>query len=253
MDSKIEIEDSVKTAARDKIIELYSSQNITPSVKFEDFRCPSKLFCLGTKDKDKWRSGTWAYIGSQYGEAQINGKFTKVLIVAMDKGGYGGTEELIFEKTQNHFRTLAEAPGNGHMRGVSLILKYLLDEKDKYKYSIQYSLTNAVKCSTERDNMDAVRQNRVISNCSIHLKREINILNPDIIITQGKHPGLTIRHFFPANGEIREFEKVSLWETERQFVLATPHPTRLKGMRYRSGEMPKYYYEAIDALKELFR
>ena len=250
MNRKIKIEDSVRTAERHEIIELYSSQGITPSATFEDFKCPYKSSCLGTKDKDTWKSGNWAYVGFQYGRAQINGRFVKLFVIAMDRGGYEGSNEQMFEETQFDFRDATETRGNAHMAGVSLILEYLLDEKDKY--SIQYSLTNAVKCATKSGNMNAVRQKQVISNCSAHLEREISILKPDIIITQGDHPKQTIRRIFPVNEKEMHFGVVSLWKNEGKIILATPHPARLKGMAYRRGKMPKYFYEAIDEVKQFF-
>ena len=250
----MKIEDSFETKIRREIIELYSSKNITPSRTFEDFKCPYKLSCLGPRNKDKWNSGSWAYVGFKYGEAQIHGKFEKVFVVAMDRGGKERSNEETFEETQSNFREATEKRWNPHMGGVSLILESLLDEQNISEYSVQYALTNAVKCSIRSDNMNAVRGYQIISNCSHHLKEEIAVLQPDIIITQGKHPQQTIRKFLPVNeNKILHFGSVQLWRYEGKIVLGTPHPARLKGMAYSKGMMPDYFYDAIGGIKKLFR
>jgi hypothetical protein len=240
------------TEIRREIIERYSSQNIIPSPTFEDFKCPYKVSCLGSKDGNRWKSGSWPYVGFKYGEGQINGKFKKVFIVGMDRGGYRGSNEEPFEKTQFNFREATEKRWNAHMGGVSLILEFLLDEKNISEYSLQYALTNAVKCSIKSGRMNAVREYGIISNCSNHLEEEIAVLQPDIIITQGKHPQQTIRGLFPVNeNEIQYFGSVQLWRHAAKIVLATPHPARLKGMKYSKGMMPDYFYDAIKQIKNL--
>lgn len=242
--------DSQSTLLREVIKARYAKLNIIP--KTHGFGCPYLEDC-SRKSKErgtKFHTGNWAYIGINYGNALIDGKNARILIVAMDRGGKGGADEEEFPDTQWQFRKATENPTNPHMGGVSLIIKELVDAKDSLVYSNQYAFTNAVKCSVRTESMHTGATAIMIYNCSHHLAEEINALAPRLLITQGTHPANTVKRLFGLVSSIAQFSspegRISeLFKAQNMLILTTPHPARLKGMRWRKGILPDFMAQAL--------
>jgi len=122
--------DSQSTLLREVTKALYAKLNIIP--KTHGFSCPYLEDC-SRKSKEsgtEFHTGNWVYVGLNYGTALIDGKHARILIVAMDRGGYGGVDEEEFTGIQREVRQATQNPINWHMGGVSLIVKELVDDKD---------------------------------------------------------------------------------------------------------------------------
>ncbi|MGH8055981.1 MAG: hypothetical protein ACREOH_01900, partial [Candidatus Entotheonellia bacterium] len=111
--------DSRDTPMRQAIQCLYLNLNIIPTP--QDFGCPYLHGCSRQSEIRgiQFCTGNWAYVGVDYGKGKINGKNAKILVIAMDRGGYCEAENEKFPDTQKAFREATEYPGNAHMGGVS--------------------------------------------------------------------------------------------------------------------------------------
>ena len=248
-------DDRQMTANRKKLKALYSKEGIIPS-KRRSFSCSDLQSCRSAAP-GKLITGTWAYIGTSYGRALVNGRRTRILFVAMDRGGHEG-DPLDLASTQSDFRNGAEKPGNAHMGGVHLLLRELVDDKDSETFARQFALTNAVKCRRASGTMRATCHEVMVANCSAHLREEIGALQPMVIITQGGHPGSTVKQFedFAGQEAIATFthndknlSEAKIFHSKRNgfILLTTPHPTRLKGLKWAHNprKLPQFLIDAV--------
>ena len=238
-----------ETPHRDAIKNLYTEREIVPSCM--NFGCTSHQKCSENSGV-KLHTGNWAFVGHEYGQASINGLKAKILFVAMDRGGYGGADKEQFPDTQKSFRGSIESPSNPHMGGVSLILQALVDKHSIERLSGMCALTNAVKCVKSTGSMSTNASKIMINECAAHLLAEISTLEPNIIITQGTHPTDTflgslenlrlIREFRSSNGRRKTSVHVGPCGT---IILTTPHPARQAGLKWKRGEIPDFWSNAI--------
>jgi hypothetical protein len=245
------------TSHREMIKTLYKEREIVPSCM--KFGCASYQKC-SENGGIKLHTGNWAFVGHEYGQASINGLKAKILFVAMDRGGYGGADKEQFPDTQKSFRGSIESPSNPHMGGVSLILQALVNKQPIEQLSGMCALTNAVKCVKSTGSMSTNASKIMISECATHLLAEISTLKPNIIITQGTHPTETILGLFENRHLLREFKssngrrKTSVYIGPcGTIILTTPHPARQAGLKWKRGEIPDFWSNAIAlARDELF-
>lgn len=242
--------DKVETAQRVAISKVYDRQGITPAARNDDFRCPHLEKCKSSvrvnSQQLKFRTGTWPYVGLDYGKALVRGHPTKILFVAMERWG----EDRDFAQTQTDFRKAAEERSNPHMGGTAEIMESLVDDKVRESYSLQFALTNAVKCVEVTGRARSRSTATMIDKCAEHLRVEIDILAPDLIITQGEHPKSTILNLFPLRPAPPPFSgdagKAEIFLGEHFVVLTTPHPAHKKGWRWKLGPLPRFLQEAVN-------
>ena len=89
--------------------------------------------------------------------------------------------------------------------------------------------------------MNANLDETMIGNCANHLWSEIEVLRPDLIITQGTHPRDTVVAHY---SDLRPLVKVGdgarraqIFGRDHLIVLTTPHPARQRGLKYRRGAL----------------
>ena len=257
-------DDQKRTPARKLLVDLYSKRKIIPARGPQLFKCQDYEICSQAAAKKCSKSsskrlitGSWPYVGSEYGKARVNGVPMRILFVGMDVGGYN--DKPTFATTQAAYRWATEnrQEANAHMGGVHLIMRELVDDTDPATFSKQFALTNAVKCRRKSGNMRATTNPIIIDNCAKHLKVEIKKLRPNLIVTQGAHPGLTVRLFEPfanegtraifSNGTSARPRKAEIFCADGRLLLTTPHPTRLAGLRWKrgKGELPNFLVRAL--------
>ena len=251
--------DSKSTPHRTAIKNLYSKSKIIPTTG--DFGCRNLFECsqLFNRKGAKLDTGNWAYVGVNYGNALINIKPAKVLVISMDRGGEGVGNKQTFSETQEDFRTSTEYPENAHMGGVSAIICELVDDYSPTIYSGQYALTNAVKCS-EHTGKRSDRSSKIQTrNCSEHLLAEINSLDPDIIISQGKHPNNTIKSLFDLRKPIQRYkndddsQRAELFKVKNKMILTSEHPARKRGWKWSQRIIPRYMKNALKRIRIEFK
>jgi uracil-DNA glycosylase len=202
-------------------------------------------------------TGTWPYIGAEYGQALIRRYLVRILFVAMERGGsYDPSYEPAFKDTQYNFRTAAEKRTNPHMGGVAAIMKHLVDETEPLRYSQQFALTNAVKCVEYTESMNSGSTPEMIRNCKSHLRAEIEALNPDLVKTQGTHPRHTVCQILEPIKAVADFAdeagrtRATILAARSRLIVTTPHPARLKGLGWKSAGLPPFLNAAIQKVRD---
>jgi len=258
MENAVENPDTVGTKPRAAIRELYDRLCITPCLGLQDFRCPHLPECSPKPGRSDvpFHTGTWPYIGACYGQARVLGNLIRILFVAMERGGqYNPAEEPTFSDTQWAFRDSAENRRNPHMGGASQLMEYLVEDKVPDVYSTQFALTNAVKCVEYTKRMNSTSTPTMIRNCAEHLRVEITLLQPHLIVTQGRHPTNTVQQLFPGLTPVAEFVgdagRSAVLVGKRFVVLTTPHPARKIGWRWKRGPLPTFLQDAVRRAQEV--
>ncbi|MFA5890433.1 MAG: uracil-DNA glycosylase family protein [Actinomycetota bacterium] len=246
--------DERQTIQRTALRDMYAARAITPAD--DGFGCPSLKRCAGSVALPL-NTGNWAFVGCDYGLARVGGMPAKVLFIAMDRGGRRKKAET-FTDTQRSFRSSIETPKNPHMGGVSLIVRELVDEKDLSAISGQCALTNAVKCAQQTGSMSTDASRLMVRECVSHLRAEIAVLAPDIIVTQGSHPASTVLGLYESTSRVLDSSAsvngvMDLWTVPGgPVVLRTPHPARQKGVQWSRGLLPQDWRDAISAVRGAF-
>ncbi|MDT2008756.1 hypothetical protein FXW78_39625 [Rhodococcus opacus] len=153
--------------------------------------------------------GQLGYIGEHY-DLSVNGVPWRMLFVGMELGGTDmfGTPRLVDRRRRSRHHDLALPPDsptrNKHMNGVILALRYALglrigiDPKREFVPIVNadrpahvllcYALINARLCSATPQ--PGVRRSagvpRMTSNCFSHLEAAVRILQPTLVVIQGK-------------------------------------------------------------------
>ncbi len=244
--------DTRDTAYRRGIQDLYKCCGIVPAA--QGFACPAFQGECSAHGTIPLHTGNWAFVGCEYGTARINGLPIRILFVAMDRGGKGESVHEEFADTQLSFRRSIEYPQNAHMGVVRIILTNLADEKNPTVLAGQCALTNAVKCVKQTGMMSNTDPTPVmIRRCADHLQKEVAVLQPHVIVTQGGHPETTIARLMtpiqevavflgPKQGHTIPTAKVSV---ARDAVLLTMPHSRVKGLEWSKGNAPKFFLDAI--------
>lgn len=248
--------DVTQTDTRQGIQELYRRRSIVPSPDPAQFGCEYYPDC-SDNGKRALYTGNWAYVGEDYGVGTVAGQPVKPLFVGMDRGGYPTPTKETFPDTQSVFRRAIEHPQNPHMGGVSLVLEQLLDECDLAIISRRCAVTNALKCARRTKSATTKPRRNMIANCRAHLEAETAVLEPDIIITHGKHPGRSVSSLYPTLQTLQRYSRgnrrARLCRVPNgPLILVLPHPSRQGGLSRKRRELPQFWQAAINDLRALY-
>lgn len=216
------------------------------------------------------RKGDWPYVGRRYGEALVGGTKARVVFVSMDRPGLSGTRE--WRAYQEDWREGALHRSTQHMGGVAADLQYLLDPGASCEDQCQqFALVNSVFCGppparapSGEPLMSSRSSPTMKKNCRQHIRRLIQVLEPDIVIAQGvKAPEAVCRSFAPktvrswavetrpTSVEVAE-GKIGL---RRVWFLFTYHPGyyRRFGFDWKGGcSMPEELKGAFDFVRDRY-
>jgi hypothetical protein len=234
---------------------LYGQLGVIPVVDTVEFGCAHLSKCRAHSERvgRAFHAGDWLYVGPEYGKAMVAGFPIKILFVAMDRGG--GPACTDFAQAQSECRDAAENPANPHMGGVALIMARLAEERDPGRRSLQFALTNAVKCVEGTGNMKSTdtTTSTMITNCGRHLRAELEVLQPHLIVTQGDHPRRTVMALMGNRPAAARFDdggsSCEVFLGDGCVVVTTPHPARHKGLRWKQGVLPNSFEQALSAAR----
>ena len=221
---------------------------------------------MSKKGEAKVFQGDWTYVGRQYGQALVAGKKAKILFVSMDRSGKveRGVEVIqmheTFKEAQITFRQACRERDNPHMGGTDVELEHLLDETPHDQRCQQFALTNSVRCRPFATSMSSGTTAKMKANCETHTKALIDALSPDIIITQGAHPGRSIVNLVDSeivfefdNGMAsRQRRTATIRQGAGILCLLTAHPAYHPGFAYKSGRLPLYLSDAIERVRAIY-
>lgn len=155
-------------------------------ISANNFKCKHFECCKG--DSDNFTKAKEAYIGTEY----VKNRLPRVLFVSLDSGsGDAEPEKRTMEAARDWEQTecdplTIETPHwyETHELAWRMLRKY--DPSLQLKNICPYfAHTNSAKCCQNKAR-NAQADDRMFENCREYLPKEIEILNPDILVTQGK-------------------------------------------------------------------
>ena len=242
----------MRRAVRDRQVELGigASAGCFHCEEFDESCYPSIVEEIGEVEVIK---GDWTYVGHQYGQAMIAEKRAKILFVSMERPL---SEPEDFEETQYQFRTACLKRSNPHMGGTDVELKYLLDDSTPPKDRCQqFALTNSVRCRPSSNSSRSQSTSTMIAKCQAHTKAMVEVLTPDIIVTQGKYPSEGIVGMFDSEVVFKSDNGLRRAEARRGggvLFLLTAHPANHPWFRWKLGSLPNYLRDAIKEVRDLY-
>lgn len=190
-----------RAATESRIIQLrrYMDAAVTDG---RDFRCRSEEGCRSSLDPTlTFARGQLSYVGPRY-DLIIGAKPYRVLVIAMDTGR---TDELVTleQRREQVFVRIPQkfSERNPHMRGTTSALRVLfgglpgmdasgewLDIGGESAHVFEaYAMANLRLCSAMQPGSTSSKGSIVMSsNCLRHLEASVRILEPTVVVLQGK-------------------------------------------------------------------
>ena len=260
----------------------YRERGIYPAAG-PDFKCRHVADCrpngmrftpLGATLSSKWRDtftpGHSAMVGRYYEKAS-----PRILFVALDLG----TVLLDEDRDYNYVRPESRGPAairKNHERMVSLVLaeksraqrptlrrtnqlaKALLcglpgiSEKPEGDFMRFCARANAVKCCMNKENR-AQAPKRLYTNCREYLRKEIEILSPDIIISQGEMVKDAMEFAFSTSSEWAQEQTVTLRDGKEAAWFPSYHPSSYGPYKKQEGERNRFVKTTRARVNKLIR
>lgn len=215
--------------------EYYNSQGISAL----NFLCQHKDKCSTASGQPNpyFTGPKEALVGTNYEKATL----PRVLFVSLDSGGESPDPHT---RMMEHLRNweendlvVADLPKNKHWYLTHLLAWHIL-KKFRGDLTLEtlrscFAHTNSAKCC-ENNSGSAEASNTLFNNCRQYLHREVEILDPRILITQGNQAKAAIDHQFQevSDNEILEGSKnpVLLKINDRPVLwIHTYHPSYYGG------------------------
>ena len=234
------VSDSHATAGRRRRLESYMNAHVLAD---DQFVCRHQGACKASALRQQgvaFHEGQLSYVGRHY-DLRCGGCEVRVLIVPMENGGPPGHVSLDERSRQVRIR-IHDAFGhrNPHMRGVTLALQlafglplgttdgeWLASNTGPIHILDGYAMANLLLCSAVHVGTTTSKATSAMrANCIEHLVKTIEILEPTLIISQGKTVEPTLRAAFESDEQIDD----RVWKAkcaDSEFVwVALHHPTR---------------------------
>lgn len=184
-----------------KAIKKYYKRNHIEPSNYREFGCPDKSSCRGSCDR--LTTGKEPFIGSRYERRDL----PRLLIISADppegdprdwrertveNGRWWERGEMDWMKNKGNyprthwFKTNQTAIWIFEVFKTRNLSRWVWDDHDREFEAVApyWAHTNSGKCSQNRDGHQQA-SGRLFKNCRKYLGREIRILAPDIIVTQG--------------------------------------------------------------------
>lgn len=162
---------------------------------------------------------------------------SNIMIIGQDWGPYRDMEKLYLEykkkETEENWKSLIESEKSLTKK---MLTKYLKDSAFKENFFLEEDflddiyITNAIMCARKgfeyrADNIDLKTSTR---NCTDHLKAQVELVKPKVIVTLGYYPlySLSISYSFDILNTLSEtIEKSPEIKTEDFVIIPLYHPT----------------------------
>lgn len=258
--------DTDKTQKRYNLLQQFYH---TTGLNAEAFSCRHYVECLASQRSGTARqysggtAGLMPFYDVWYKETPV-----RVFIVGKETSHNAdlkfGTEPNFDARSRGCLNTIYSTKRTFHIKGTLLTLQRVFEVESDYLYAC-YALGNALRCAFQR--AEVIRNTssltdtpKMRTNCSGYLVREIEILEPTIVITQGawavdnKLP--LVDQLVEAFGVQKKLllanaqnSKYGLYEFPRFMLITSHHPARL-GL-WKTRYAPDSLWPMIDYLKAL--
>lgn len=234
------VSDPSAAAARRQLLESYMNARVLGE---DGFVCRHQDACKESALRQPgvaYHEGQLSYVGPHY-DLQCGGRDLRLLVVPMENGGPPGHVSLDERSRQVRVRIRDSFRSrNPHMRGVTLALQLAFglplgtSEGEWLPSSIgpihildAYAMANLLLCSAVVANTTTSKATPTMrANCAEHLVKTIEVLEPTLIISQGKTVEPILREAFECDEQVDD----RVWRAKcagSEFVwVALHHPTR---------------------------
>ena len=211
----------------------YRSKGILP----QDFHCKHYKDCK--RGNPNFTKAKASFIGTEYEKATL----PRLLIISLDPGNSPKLKKkrsIRGVRKTNENMDVSSLPKNRHWYRTHETAWILLHKifKDTYGKEINveditpyFAHLNTCKCCVHNPGHKQANV-RLFKNCREYIPREVEILNPDIIVTQGKLASKSIEDEFevvkPSRGDIKDYPctyEVLRINWKKVFVFHTHHPS----------------------------
>lgn len=167
----------MKTDYRKLLAEFYLDNGLLPNSD----QCQNEAQCGKEASPRKLWKGAGAHVGSKYGAPY------RIVVVSLDRGdGDQNKESGDIEKRSVEIEKIWNEKLNQHMSGtkrlLEAILKNIYTEENLFSH---YAMTNSAKCCGADKSMSSVPE-ALYWNCAEFSRCEIQLLDPELVVTQGK-------------------------------------------------------------------
>ena len=177
------------------LTEYYSKAGISAM----DFNCPHFLSC-SARYPDTFTTAKESFVSSGY----ANHELPRIVFISLDSGSAETDPDLKTLESVRHWEeevaNVLGLPKNKHWyRTHELAYILLRGFKDDLKFEEArhyFAHVNSAKCCENKPGREQASQ-ILFDNCREFIPGEINILDPDIIVTQGKWGKLAIDGVYP--------------------------------------------------------
>ena len=160
-----------------------------------------------------------------------------IMIIGQDWGPYEEMkkfhDQYLLDKTPNHWNYLIEEEKSMTKK---MLTKYLMESSKGTNHEMKESdmnhiyVTNAIMCARKGNHYrgDNIQLKESTIGCSRFLKRQIEIVNPKIIVTLGYYPLLSLSHIFHFKIEdnlTKTIEKMPEIQVQNYRIIPLYHPT----------------------------
>lgn len=201
----------VSTTQRKNLLENYFRQNV---ISGQDFFCPNYDECRNSH-QGIFYEGQLHHVGDHY-DISFFDKPLRVMVVGQEYGhgpacvSMEDRSKMVLEQTGLHKSFSSRNP---HMRGTTSVLRLLFgiplgsDQKgeflkvtndDQFHLFDAFSLVNFLVCSAVSENEGRRGKSTPMMrrNCLVHFKKTLEILEPTVIIVQGKSFWASVQNAF---------------------------------------------------------
>lgn len=200
----------------------------TNRIAVSNFSCKHLEKCEAASSPRPLHNGAEGHIGSQYGSV------LRLVIVSLDTGH----ESNNLEERRKRVESVTEEGINPHMRGTTTLVQKILGDVVPENSNIHqyYSMVNSAKCSGADDKQDMVND-ELYSNCLEYTMREIELLKPQLLVTQGVKAAKVLRHF-PLNevfSVTEVFKEMGIGESAQNWLCSVVNEY-IRAVQLNSGE-----------------
>jgi len=272
-EQNIKIESSKETTKKlIKKLDKYMKNNVLNNNKFI---CPHYIECKGSHS-GIFYTGQLHHIGNNY-DIKINNKIFRIMIVGQEYGHK--PKNVTLEKRYEMIMSCQDEcyfnNRNPHMKGTTSVLRLLFMKKlgtdfesewielsngDKIHIFDAFSLVNFLMCSALKKSEGMAGKSTTVmkNNCCEHFKKTIKIIEPNVIIIQGKNIWKWIEYLFDDIVAIKGSKNLYKAEYNKKSIIIASftHPSARKyiynwGLTYNTEYLLKIIKPTIKKIQKI--
>ncbi|MEO8291676.1 MAG: hypothetical protein ABI635_00940 [Actinomycetota bacterium] len=240
----------------------------------EDFLCPHFKECKRSRRPgDVFREGTMSHLGRRF-DLTIDGRPLRVVVVGQESGwakaplGRRITLEARYQAIHDrsgierrYYADSEHVARNPHMRGTTSALRAVFgkglgtDHEGEFVRPSNgrafhifdgFALVNRLLCSAgPRGSSDGHPTKTMLGNCEEHFRATMSILQPTLVILQGKKVDVSTRSIFERTHSYSKELHGAVFDGERLMVCAFSRPSAHGALRWGDSLAAPYLNDVV--------